>query len=215
MRTPLSLIRNYLEVALNSPDVDPSVLKMIASAYDEALVLGGTVEDLLNLSTLQAGTANLTFTYFPLQEFLKSFYDEAMMLARHKDITVVLAKPPQGTMEADTARLRQVMFNLLDNAIKNTKPGGRIHISSEIQGNDILITFSDTGRGISSENLTRIFEPFFKDTCEDATTPGVGLGLPLVKWIIESHGGSVAVKSEPGKGTTFCLRIPRYHSTFH
>ena len=213
MRTPLTLIRNHLEVALASNPSDPSTQKLIASAYDEVLSLSGTVEDLLNLSTLQTGTANLSFTYFSLRDFLSTFYDEALLLTRTKNITIVLATVPQVTIEADAVRLRQVLFNLLDNAIKNTGHRGRIHITAETQENEILITFSDTGRGISVENISRIFEPFFRNDPDHAPVRGVGLGLPLVKWIIERHHGSVDVKSESGKGATFFIRIPRYHST--
>jgi signal transduction histidine kinase len=213
MRTPLSIIRHQLEVALSMPYQDPSLQKAIASAYDEVLRLNGTVEDLLNLSTLQTGTANLSFTYFGLHDFLKTFYDEAMFLTREKGISVVFAKVSPVTIEADAGRLRQVLFNLLDNSIKNTPAEGKIRITAEAQENDVLITFSDTGRGISPQNMTRIFEPFYSETSNDADVRGTGLGLSLVKWIVESHNGKLDVESKLNEGTTFFIRIPKFQST--
>jgi signal transduction histidine kinase len=213
MRTPLSIVRHQLETALASPTNEAALQKLIASAYDEVLRLSGTVEDLLNLSTLQAGAANLNFSYISVHEFLKTLYDEALFLTRPKDITAVLSKGPSVTIEADESRLRQVFLNLLDNSIKNTPRRGRIRISYEERGNCVVITFSDTGRGISPENLSRIFEPFFRVSSQDTDMHGSGLGLSLVKWIIESHRGKVSVESELGKGTTFYIQIPRYQST--
>jgi two-component system phosphate regulon sensor histidine kinase PhoR len=213
MRTPLSIIRHQLEVALSMPYQDPSLQKAIASAYDEVLRLNGTVEDLLNLSTLQTGTANLSFTYFGLHDFLKVFYDEALFLTRQKGISIVFAKVQPMTIEADAGRLRQVLFNLLDNSIKNTPAEGRIRITAEAQENDVLITFSDTGRGISPQSLSRIFEPFYSETSNDADGRGTGLGLSLVKWIVESHSGKISVESKLNEGTTFLIRIPKFQST--
>jgi signal transduction histidine kinase len=213
MRTPLSIIRNQLESALAASNNEPVLQKAIASAYDEVLRLSGTVEDLLNLSTLQAGGVNLNLTYFSLNEFLKTLYDEALFLTRPKDITAVLAKGPQVTLQADAGRLRQVFLNLLDNSIKNTPIHGRIRITYEVQNDDVVIVFSDTGRGISPENLPRIFDPFFRENSQETEMRGSGLGLSLVKWIIESHGGRVTVESALGTGTSFFIRIPRYHTT--
>jgi signal transduction histidine kinase len=212
MRTPLSIIRQQLEVALSLPNPDPSLQKAITSAYDEVLGLNRTVEDLLSLSTLQTGTAHLSFTYFGLHDFLNAFYDEALFLTRDKDISVVLAKVPSITIQADAGRLRQVFFNLLDNSIKNTPKHGRIHISADAQEDDVLILFSDTGRGISPQILARIFEPFFSETSNANDVRGTGLGLALVKWIVESHNGKIVVESELKKGTDFLIRIPKFQT---
>lgn len=213
MRTPLSIIRHQLETALSSAVDDPAAQKVIATTYDEILRLSRTVEDLLSLTKLQAGTENLYFTYFGLHDFLKVFYDEALFLTRPKDITVVLSKVPPITIEADAGRLRQVLFNLLDNSIKNTPPQGRIRIAAEDQKDDVLITFSDTGRGIAPQNLSQIFEPFYSEAPNETDGRGTGLGLTLVKWIIESHRGNISVQSELNKGTEFVIRIPKFQTT--
>jgi signal transduction histidine kinase len=210
LRTPLSIIRNQLETALSSKLSAVQLRKMIGSVYDEMLRLNGTIEDLLNLSTLQAGTFKLTIETFALDHFLKEFYDEALFLTRPNNITVVLKKCPHIVIQADHSRLRQVLFNLLDNSIKNTRSGGRIRISYNLSGNDVLMTFADTGRGIPHENIGKIFEPFFKDNAEKSDSRGTGLGLTLVKWIIETHQGKVSVESQPGKGTAFYIRLPRF-----
>lgn len=213
LRTPLSIIRNQLENALSSKVSGRQLRKTIGSIYDEMLRLNGTVEDLLKLSTLQAGAFKLNLDTFTLENFLKQFYDEALFLTRPKDISVVLKKGPHVVVQADHSRLRQVFFNLLDNSIKNTASGGRIRISYELSGNDVLITFADTGRGIPKENMGKIFEPFFKENAMKTDARGAGLGLALVKWIVEIHRGKVSVESQPGKGTVFFIRIPLYQPT--
>jgi len=210
LRTPLTVLRNQLETALSSQLSGEQLRKIVGSIYDEMLRLNGTVEDLLCLSTLQAGTFKLNFDTFTLEHFLKQFYDEALFLTRPNDVTVVLRRGPQVKIQADYSRLRQVFFNLLDNSIKNTAQGGRIRIGYEVAGNDVLITFADTGRGIPAESLTKIFQPFYKANGNLADPRGTGLGLALVKWIVENHNGKVSVESQPAKGTTFFIRLPLF-----
>ncbi len=208
LRTPLTIIQSQLEDALSADIPHQTLQKLIGEVYDDMLRLNNTVEGLLNLSTMQAGTFALNLETIPVQRFFKDFYDEALFLTRPKNITVVLGKGPELYLSADTNRLRQVFFNLLDNAVKNTPENHRIHLGYEQQGEHVLIRFADSGNGISPEILPRIFEPFMRGNDTAGDNRGAGLGLALVKLIVELHGGSISAESVIGIGTTFFLRFP-------
>jgi signal transduction histidine kinase len=208
LRTPLSIIRNQLESALASQARAQELRSVVASAYDEMLRLSQIVEDLLNLGTMQAGSLKLNLETFPLFKFLNTFYDEALFLSRPKNISVVLKKGPDVYIKADMLRLRQVFFNLLDNAIKNTPSGNRIRLSYDLKGDRVVILFADTGVGIPADKLKRIFEPFYTFSQNSDSQKGAGLGLALTQWIIELHQGAITVQSEINKGTEFAISLP-------
>ena len=208
LRTPLTIIRNQLEAALASRSRTKELRSVVASAYDEMLRLSRTVEDLLSLGTMQVGTLTLNLETISLFEFLNQFYDEALLLSRPNNITVVLKKGPKVYLKVDVVRLRQVFFNLLDNAIKNTPSGNRIRLSYYLKDTHVVIVFADTGIGIATDKLKKIFEPFFTYAKKSEIHRGAGLGLALVKWIIELHRGSITVLSEVNKGTEFSISLP-------
>jgi signal transduction histidine kinase len=208
IRTPLTIIRSQLESALDLRLSNSKLRKIVGSTYDEMLRLNRTVEDLLNLSTLQAGTFKLDLETVSLGDFMRRFYDEALFLTRPKKIAVVLKKGPRVFLQVDVARLRQVFFNLMDNAIRHTADGKRIRFSYDVEDHHVVIFFSDAGGGIPPEKLSKVFEPFYRYSSNGTKSGGAGLGLALVKWIVESHGGTVDVKSELGVGTTFMIRLP-------
>ena len=208
LRTPLSIIRNQLESALAAHIQAKELRGVVASAYDEMLRLSRAVEDLLSLGTMQAGTLTLNIETISLTKFLTRFYDEALFLSRPKNITVVLKKGPEVYLKGDVIRLRQVFFNLLDNAIKNMSSGKRIRLSYSIKNGFVVIVFADTGIGIAPDKLERIFEPFFTFRQAGGSYQGSGLGLALVRWIIELHRGSISVTSQVGIGTEFIISLP-------
>ncbi len=207
LRSPLAIIRNQLEESMSEGRSGARLRRTISSTYDEVLRLSRSIDDLLSLATMQAGTFQLNKVQVPLNKFLKEFYDEALLLARPKNVSVVLKHGPSIAVAIDLQRFRQLLFNLLDNALKYTDSGGRIRISFTVEQGFALLSFSDTGRGISPEALPHIFQPFYRDP-QSIHVSGSGLGLALVRWIAELHGGSVAIASDLGHGTTFTLRIP-------
>jgi len=208
LRTPLTIIRNQLESALASGSKPKELRGIVASTYDEMLRLNRAVEDLLSLGTMQAGSLALNLETISLPKFLNHFYDEAMFLSRPKNISVVLKKGPEVYLQGDVIRLRQVFFNLLDNAIKNMSPGKRIRLSYAVKESNVNIVFTDTGNGIAQDKLEKIFEPFFTSAPKGGNHHGAGLGLALVKWIIELHRGNISVTSEIGSGTEFTISLP-------
>lgn len=208
LRTPITIVRNELENALQVKTSTRVLKNTVASTYNEILRMSRNVDDLLSLGTLQAGTFRLEKTRVGFHTLLKEFYDEALFLTREKNISVVMGQGPKMFVELDAGRIRQVLFNLLDNAIKHTPEKGRIRLQYETQNGDIVLNFADTGPGIPPSEITKIFDPFHRGETNGRGVNGAGLGLSLVKWIVEAHGGSVGVESKLGQGTKFTIRLP-------
>ncbi len=208
LRTPLTILRSQLENSLR-PDLSAAALrKTLSATYDEILHLSHVVDVLLSLSRMQAGSMRLEMRDVEFSSLLKEIYREGLVLARDKKIEVNLRKGPQVSIHADPGQLRQVLLNLLDNAIKYTPMKGRICLSHDIEGTDVLFRIANTGAAIAPEVLPRIFDPFRSGEPDDAAQKGTGLGLALVKWIVESHHGTVDVQSTPGESTMFEVRLP-------
>ena len=208
LRTPLAIIRNQLENSL-TPGMTPKKLReTIAAVYDEMLSLTNIVGDLLNLSKMQAGTFELKLARTPLHTVIQEFYDEALFLTRPKDITIVLKKCPKAFIAADVPRLRQVLFNLLDNALKHTPTHRQIRFGYAVEDSLVRLYFEDTGEGIPAEKVAKIFDAYYRAGDDLYKTDGIGLGLTLVKWIVELHRGTISVESVSGKGTSFFITLP-------
>jgi signal transduction histidine kinase len=208
LRTPLTIVRNQIEEALHSEMPAEELRKNLASIYDEILRMKRIVDDLLSLSTMQAGTFKIKPVRVALHTMLNEFYEEACLLARDKSIAVLLEAGPPVFILADVMRVRQMLFNLLDNALKHTSENGRIRLQYEARDHQAVLHFSDTGSGIPAQVLSKIFDPFYRSTMDGFSSHGAGLGLALVKWIVEAHHGAIAVQSEIGKGTTFIITLP-------
>lgn len=207
LRTPLAIIRNQLEDSMQRKTPPKKFRSNISAVYDEILRLQQTVSELLAIDSMLAGTFKLNLQPLDFYLFLKDFYDEALLLARSKNISIVFARCPRATIMGDENMLRLVMFNLLDNAIKYIQRNGRIHFSYSIKNRLVVMNFSDNGTGIPQEDLERIFDPFSRGS-KTGTVGGTGLGLTLVKLVVEAHNGTVSVESEMGKRTTFLISLP-------
>jgi PAS domain S-box-containing protein len=207
LRTPLAIIRNQLEDSMQRKTSAKKFRSDVASVYDEILRLQQTVSDLLAIGSMLAGTFKLMLLPLDFYTFLKNFYDEALLLTRDKNISIVFARGHHATIMGDENMLRLVMFNLLDNAIKYAPRGGRIHLGYTIQDQQIIMNFSDNGPGIPPEERKRIFDPFTRGS-KTGSIGGTGLGLTLVKLVVEAHNGTISVESEMGKRTTFLISLP-------
>ncbi len=208
LRTPLAVLRNELEGALDVNATPRRLRQTLVSTYDEILRLNKIVEQMLTLARMQAGTYSVEFKPVDLRALLRRIYDEALLLARQKDLSIVLRNSPEIIMQADESQLRQVFFNLLDNALKFTPTGGRIRMGSKTDGKTVTIEFSNTGPGIDPKKLEHLFEPFHPGGTPSRGRVGTGLGLALSKWIVEAHHGCIDVESMPPKGTVFRIQIP-------
>jgi two-component system, OmpR family, phosphate regulon sensor histidine kinase PhoR len=209
LRTPLTNIRGYLEAMEDAlkegAPIDPSFLS-IASA--NALRMDRLIEDLLELSRAESGQSPLEIEEIPLPVFLDRVAALHRQAAEHVGKTMVV-HGEHVTLRADVRKLTLAMSNLLDNAIKYGKEGGRITLAGRAEERACLLEVADDGPGIPSEHLPRIFERFYRvDQGRSRDLGGTGLGLSIAKHIVESHRGTIRAESRLGVGTRFLIRIP-------
>jgi len=144
-----------------------------------------------------------------LDEVVRDATELFEFVAQEKSITVLTALSPDLIVRADRNRLRQVMVNLLDNAIKYSAPGDRVEISAAPRADEVVITVTDTGAGIPAEEIPRIWERLYRGD-KSRSQRGLGLGLSLVRAIIKAHGGHIEVQSTVGKGSSFVIHLPKH-----
>jgi len=213
LRTPLTRLRGTAEMALASPpsgdcaqqaDHYRELLADCVEESDRVLVMLNT---LMDISEAESGTMQLRREPVPLAEVVARAVDLYRDVAEAKGVTLTPAAPPGIVVTADRTRLEQVAANLIDNAVKYTPAGGRVDVDVLHEADAALIRVRDTGPGIPADELPRIFDRLFRgDTSR--TERGLGLGLSLVRAIVEAHGGSVEVQSAPGAGSTFKIELP-------
>ncbi|MBN1397643.1 MAG: HAMP domain-containing protein [Bacteroidetes bacterium] len=207
LRTPIFSAQGYLETLLGGAINDPSVNRsFIEKAQNNLNRLHTLLEDLINISQIESGEMKMSFRIFYANEFIESVFKEFQSLAVNRNLTLrlVMSTKPEDEIFGDRERLRQVLNNLLSNAINYNKPGGEVVLSSERTGTGIQISVKDTGVGIPQEHISRIFERFYRvDSDRSRELGGTGLGLAIVKHIIEAHGSHVDVESKAGEGSTF------------
>ena len=206
LRTPLTRFRSVAEAALVSGDPTRAP-EGLAHALEEADRLGATLTALMDISEAETGTMALGRE--PVR--LATVVDEAIALfadeADDKDITIAAAVPGDLEIVGDRTRLRQVCANLIENAVKYTNSGGRIDIEASAAGTVATLMIRDTGIGIAVADLPLIWDRLYRADIS-RTQRGLGLGLSLVKAVVEAHGGQVAASSQPGQGSIFSVTLP-------
>jgi two-component system phosphate regulon sensor histidine kinase PhoR len=176
------------------------------------LRLNTLLNDLIEISRIESGEMKMSFRYFDLREFLEQMAEEMRPHAEACDLSFTLESQLTGDVMAlgDRDRLRQVITNLVNNAVKYTEPGGSVTLRGMIAENRCRIEVQDTGCGIPAEHLDRIFERFYRvDKGRSRDVGGTGLGLAIVKHIVEAHGGTIGVTSKVGVGSTFFFSLKR------
>jgi two-component system phosphate regulon sensor histidine kinase PhoR len=209
LRTPLTNIRGYLEAIQDAVREggapEPSFVDV---AHGNALRMERLIDDLLELSRAESGAVPLEREETPLSSFLARVAGQHRPSAEQAGKTVEV-EAADGVFRADLRKLALALSNLVDNALKYGKEGGRITLSGRIEGDACLLEVADDGPGISPEHLPRIFERFYRvDKGRSRELGGTGLGLSITKHIVESHGGTIRVESRIGVGTRFLLRLP-------
>ena len=211
LRTPLSIFRGYLETLLDDPHQPPGELLRILEVMERhSDRLYALVEDVLSLARLESPEAEIDLSEINLAEFLQEILRdwekrlEAKQLKSHLDVPLDLPK-----LEADESRLQEIIYNLLDNAVKYSQSAGVITLRAAVESDRVRISVSDEGIGIPESDLPRIFERFYRaDKARSRELGGTGLGLSIVKHIAQLHGGTAEAQSEPGKGTTISVVLP-------
>jgi heavy metal sensor kinase len=210
LRTPLTIVRGELEGLVANAQLNAEWRDRLGSALEEVDRLANIVEGLFAISRLDAGEAASEWVKFDLAQLAASTADQMALLAEDKKIEVTCAGSTGVWVEGDRARLKQVVVNLLDNAIKYTPEGGAVSLKVEAQDGRAIIEVADNGIGIPPEALPRVFERFFRvDKARSRQQGGAGLGLSIVKSICAAHQGHVEVSSEPGRGSRFRVELPR------
>jgi heavy metal sensor kinase len=210
LRTPLTIIRGELESLVKSAQLRAEWRDRVGSALEEVERLASIVEGLFAISRLDAGEAAAEWVAFDLAQLAASTAEQMGLLAEDKKIQVTCGDSRGIWVEGDRARLKQVVVNLLDNAIKYTPEGGAVSLNVTADNGKAILEVADNGMGIPSELLPRVFERFFRvDKARSREPGGAGLGLSIVKSICTAHYGRVEVNSEPGRGSRFRVELPR------
>ena len=211
LRTPLSLIKGFVETLLDGAKDDPeTATRFLQTIEKHANRLAYLIDDLLTISRLESGQIVLNLQPADLREIAGRVLDDLQSRAAERNVSLQNQIPPGSEAVVDGARMQQVFFNLIDNAIKYGRAGGRVIVSAEKnETGDWQVSVSDDGPGIPPEATARVFERFFRvDKARAREQGGTGLGLSIVKHIVQSHGGDVGVKSLVGQGSTFFFTIP-------
>jgi signal transduction histidine kinase len=210
LRTPLTLLIAPLETLLRRFNVDTETKELLSTMQANGMRLLKLINDLLDLVRLESGVMVVKQDPVDVSEFIKSLVSSARQVADDKRLRLeAVIDPSLGTVLGDRDKLEKVVINLVFNALKFTPAGGRVEVRAEKQGEEFVLTVSDTGMGISEKNLPHVFDRFWQaDDSSRRKYQGMGIGLALVKELVEVQGGSVAVQSEEDKGTTFTMRLP-------
>lgn len=211
LRTPLAVMRGDMEIALRRERAPEEYQRVLSSNLEEIVRLTRLIEDLLMLARADSGRVELRCEVVDLDKLCQQMVEYISPLAQQRDQTLTYESPNTSlAINADLQRIKQLLLNLLDNAIKYTDHGGSVTLSLKAENKLAIITVTDTGRGIPAEDLPHIFERFFRRSAKtsDRSAAGFGLGLSIVKWIVDSHGGQIETESQQGQGTTFVVKFP-------
>lgn len=209
LRTPLTILRGELEHVIQLPELRLDVVESVGSALEEIERLAKIVESLLAISHLDSGQAGIEFSPCDLHAMTATTTDQMRLLAEEKHITVRCNPSVPVYAFGDESRIKQVLVNLLDNAIKYTKQDG--HIETLVTSHDgcAVLTVSDDGVGIPADSLPYVFDRFYRaERARPRGTAGAGLGLSIVQAICRAHGGTVSIHSVESQGTTVEVRLP-------
>jgi signal transduction histidine kinase len=210
LRTPLNAVIGFAEMLANQyfGTLNERQLDYSRAILESAHQLMSLINDILDLATIEAGYFVLEPRPVDIAEMLRGIVTLTHERARNQGLALECRCPPDiGTIEADERRLKQALFNLVSNALRFTPEGGSVSIAAERKGGDLLLVVSDTGIGIPAADQARVFEKFERGSPRTRHS-GAGLGLALVKNLIELHGGAVELDSQPGRGTIVTCRLP-------
>src|SRR5262245_28683427 len=209
LRTPLTILRGELEAAVQQRQITQELRETLGSALEETERLSRIVESLMAIARLDAGEARVESALFDLAELTSGTTEQMRLLAEDKNVGLLCEAEQTVRVEGDRARLKQVIVNLVDNAIKYTPTGGLVGVKVWASDGHAMLEVSDNGVGIPPEALSHIFERFYRvDKARSRQMGGAGLGLSIIKAIVTAHGGQVRVESVEGKGSCFLVELP-------
>jgi heavy metal sensor kinase len=209
LRTPLAILQGETEVALRLQNLPEELRSVLASNLEELDRLTRIVNDLLTLSEAEAGTRVPEKKPTDIKELLEDLVDQMRLLASDRNLRIDVQCSSELWIDADKLWIRRAVLNLLDNAIKYSKDRGTIEVLAGREDSNVKLRVRDSGIGIHPADLPYIFDRLYRaDPARSRVSGGAGLGLALVKWIVEAHGGTIRVDSVPDRGTTFEICLP-------
>jgi two-component system phosphate regulon sensor histidine kinase PhoR len=211
LRTPLTSIRGFAETLLDGAYEDPATArKFLMIINKEAERLSRLIDEILNLSRIEDKKFVLNYEAFSISDIIHRTAAIVQTRAAEKNLTINIDVPDDlPAVQGDPDMIRQVLLNLIDNAINYTQPGGTVLVRAAVEQGELMVDVQDNGIGITPENLSRLFERFYRvDKARSREMGGTGLGLAIVKHIVEAHKGKVQVESKVGRGSTFSFRLP-------
>jgi two-component system, OmpR family, sensor kinase len=209
LRTPLAVMRAELDVSLRGDELSSAERAVLESVREEVGRMTRTVANLLTLAQVDEGRLELLTADVALRDAIETVAGQLATLARAKDVRLEIRDGGAGVVRADPQRLHQVLANLVDNAIKYSRPGGEVRVGTWRRLSEVGVTVSDDGPGIPAEALPHVFDRFYRvDQARGRTVGGSGLGLAICLEIARAHGGRLWIDSEEGRGSTFLLAFP-------
>jgi signal transduction histidine kinase len=209
LKTPLTVIHGELETALRDENNGPAARERLLSQLDEIQRLSKIVDGLSLLTKADAGLVTLKEEPLRFDELVRDSFADAQILAQPHEVGVELGRCEASPVKGDRHRLRQLLLNLTDNAIKHNQRKGTVTIDLHRDNGVVELRITNTGPGIPEASQPRLFDRFFRvDSSHNNAVDGCGLGLSIVQWIVKAHGGSIQITSQPEKLTTATVRIP-------
>jgi two-component system, OmpR family, sensor kinase len=213
LKTPLMVLRAGVERALTHPGTPSEIIQSLDETLAQINQMTEMVENLLTLARADEGRAPLAVEESDLREIVADVAETAGMLGESAGVTAVHNMPATPVrLAVDRHRIREMLLNIVTNAIKYTPQGGTVALTLAEDDDTVTVTVRDTGIGIAAGDLPHIFDRFWRaDQARTRTgaRPGTGLGLSITKWIAEAHGGTITVQSRPGRGSLFLVRLPK------
>jgi signal transduction histidine kinase len=207
LRTPVTRIRGVAELALRSDEGSDASRQALADCVEESDQLLTLLNTLMDISEAETGTLKLRRERVNVADLVEDTVDLYRHVAEEKRIAVTTATIPDLWLTADRSRLRQILANLLDNAIKYTPAGGRVEMKAHLQGGTVVFNVKDTGIGLTPDEVPRIWDRLYRSD-QSRSERGLGLGLSLVRAVVQAHGGQIGVSSAIGVGSTFTMSLP-------
>ncbi len=209
LRTPLAVLTSQIDVALERRRTPEEYEELLKSLRDDASRMSQLVSQMLTLARADAGQETMDREALDLRELAEHVVSAMGPLAEQRKVRLALTPGAAVPVSGDQTRLSQLVVNLVDNGLRYTPAGGMVTVSASTEDGWAVLKVGDTGVGIAPEHLPHLFERFHRvDKARARAEGGTGLGLSICKWIAEAHGGSIGVESEPGRGSTFSVKLP-------
>lgn len=206
LQTPLTVMKGGIDVTLTSPRTASEYQKLLAELGVEVDALADTIRDLRDFSLAEAEASGHARERIRLGSVFEQAADLIAVLAEDGGVSCTAVISHDAEVWGNRIRLRQLLLNVGENAVKFTPPGGLVRLELSVDGDTAVMTFADTGPGIQPEALPRVFERHYRES--SAARVGTGLGLALVKRVVDAHGGTITITNAPGAGAVVTVRLP-------